>query len=300
MTRRVLVVHKATRDHGEFAMVRLRRSLGEDHPAVKRALEERRVHRAAVERAKAEFDAMDADFAYRVVGADLPEADLIVTLGGDGTLLWASHAAASGQPMIAINTSPTTSVGYFCAGEQAGALVADALDGKLAETQLARMRVALDGAVLTDRVLNDVLFSHACPAATTAFVLETSGGQQMLKSSGVWVATAAGSTAAIRSAGGAVLPWDSRHLQYAIREPYVGDGQGQGADQEQGVGSIVASLEPSETMSVVAQTQNTCIYLDGPHRQHHLTLGNRVTFSVSEDPLTLLGLSDRRGALHEV
>lgn len=286
--KRALVVHKATHDHGAEALSRLRRSLGDDHPAVQRALEERRVHRAAVEQAKIDFAQLPLEFVYRVVGADLPDADLIITLGGDGTLLWASHAAPSGLPMLAVNTSASTSVGYFCAGNQAAQLVAEALAGKLQETQLARMRVALDGAVLTDRVLNDVLFSHSCPAATTAFVLETADAYQLLKSSGVWVATAAGSTAAIRSAGGAVLPWHSRSLQYAIREPYLGE-------DELPQGSIVAMVEPSERMSVVAQTHSTCIYLDGPHRLHHLRLGSRVTFSASDDPLTILGLSERPG-----
>ncbi len=285
---RVLVVHKPTRDYGEHALVRLRQSLGDEHPAVLRALEERKVHRSAVEEAKAAFAKMDAEFVYRVVGADLPSADLIVTLGGDGTLLWASHAASSRLPMVAVNTSPTTSVGYFCAGENAVDLTEAAIAGKLPEMQLARMRVSLNDAVLTDRVLNDVLFSHSCPAATTEFVLDTSGTDRLIKSSGVWVATAAGSTAAIRSAGGEVLPWESRRLQYAVREPYIGD-------SEQAPGSMVASLEPGEAMSVVTQTHSTCIYLDGPHREHHLTLGNRVTFSVSKDALTLLGLSKRRG-----
>ena len=284
---RVLVVHKPTRDHGEHALVRLRQTLGDKHPAVLRALEERKVHRAAFEKARSAFEKMEPEFVYRVVGADLPSADLIVTLGGDGTLLWASHAASTRLPMVAINTSPSTSVGYFCAGENAAELVEQAISGNLPEMRLARMRVVLGEAVLTDRVLNDVLFSHTCPAATTEFVLETSGPPRLLKSSGVWIATAAGSTAAIRSAGGEVLPWESRRLQYAVREPYMGD-------DEQDPGAMVMSLEPGETMSVVTQTHNTCIYLDGPHRQHNLTLGNRVRFSVSKDPLALLGLLPRR------
>ena len=41
-----------------------------------------------------------------------------VTLGGDGTLLWASHLVGADTPIVAINTAPRDSVGYFCAGNK--------------------------------------------------------------------------------------------------------------------------------------------------------------------------------------
>ena len=51
---------------------------------------------------------------------DVVGADLIITIGGDGTFLRASHcvetAADGGSvPMLGINSAPRSSVGFFCA-----------------------------------------------------------------------------------------------------------------------------------------------------------------------------------------
>jgi len=42
------------------------------------------------------------------------------------------------------------------------------------------------------------------------------------RSSGVWIATAAGSTGGLRSAGGKVLPKEDKKFQYKPRELYYG------------------------------------------------------------------------------
>ena len=79
------------------------------------------------------------------------------------------------------------------------------------------MRVELNGESLHDRVLNEALFCHASPAATSRYILRVARADgaepdvladEEQKSSGLWVGPAAGSTAAQRSAGGSVLPLD--------------------------------------------------------------------------------------------
>jgi len=64
-------------------------------------------------------------------------------------------------------------------------------------TTLTRMRVERDGEVLHRRVLNDALFCHRSPAATTRYIISHEGREEHHKSSGVWVGPAAGSTAAV-------------------------------------------------------------------------------------------------------
>ena len=95
------------------------------------------------------------------------------------------------------------------------------------------MRVDLNERLLHNRVLNEALFCHASPAATSRYMLRLLKGaagtraeqvvdEEEQKSSGLWVGPAAGSTAAQRSAGGAVLPLTSQKIQFVVREPYVG------------------------------------------------------------------------------
>ena len=128
---------------------------------VKAALLEEHVEVTRIRRRREPFDASGFD--------------LVVTVGGDGTLLRASHSVGS-PPVLAVNSAPSYSVGFFC-GARRG-LVADALHaalrGKLARISLTRMQVELNGEVLSSRVLNDALFCHQSPAATSRYILEAS------------------------------------------------------------------------------------------------------------------------------
>ena len=162
-------------------------------------------------------------FRYRSDEGLVEDFDLVVTVGGDGTLLWASHRVPASVPVLAINSAPDHSVGYFCGGRkgQVREALARALAGEMRPTSLTRMKVTIDGRVVHRRVLNDALFCHRSPAATTRYIIRHRDVEESQKSSGIWIGPAAGSTAAQRSAGGRVLPPSSRRLQYVVREPYI-------------------------------------------------------------------------------
>ncbi len=100
------------------------------------------------------------------VSFDSSNADLVITIGGDGTLLGASHYVGPHVPVLGINSDPLTSVGHFCALTAPPA----ASFWKHFETELVtRMEVLVQGSRVSKRVLNEALFSHTCPAATSKF-----------------------------------------------------------------------------------------------------------------------------------
>jgi NAD+ kinase len=225
--RRVLVIYKKSM-YQVHVIERKNRRLAElvakRDRSVRRLLQAHREHLAGIELARKTLAQLGAQavFRYRREAGTAEAFDLVVTLGGDGTLLWASHIVGADVPMIAINTAPKDSVGHFCAATRSeipSALEA-ALNGSMRSGKLTRMKVTADGETVTSRVLNDVLFCHASPAATARYWLKANGTAETHKSSGVWAGPAAGSTAAQRSAGGRVLPPASKRLQYIVREPY--------------------------------------------------------------------------------
>lgn len=221
-------------------------------------------------------------FRYRSDETLVEGFDLIVTIGGDGTLLWASHRVPPGIPVLAINSAPDHSVGHFCGGRKGrvqSAIVA-ALEGRLRRTHLSRMQVELDGVVIHKRVLNDALFCHKSPAATTRYLIDVDGVSEEHKSSGLWVGPAAGSTAAQRSAGGRVLPPGSRKLQYIVREPYVPP-EGHYRFQR-------GLIKNGEALRVYSKVREGRIFIDGPHVVHEVTIGRELVFRRSPEPLTLL------------
>jgi NAD+ kinase len=224
-----------------------------------------------------------ASFRHRSEPGDTHEADLVVTLGGDGTLLWASRLVGNDVPIVAINTAPQDSVGFFCAGDRSGVeeTLACAVAGKLRAIELARMRVDVDDKLLTARVLNDVLFAHECPASTSRYVITAGKRSEQHKSSGLWVGPAAGSTAAQRSAGGRVLPLRSRALQFVAREPY---------DPRPGKYKLRQGLiRPGQVLRVESHMRAGRLYIDGPRDVRTIHMAACLTMRVSDQPLTLLG-----------
>jgi NAD+ kinase len=174
-------------------------------------------------------------------------------------------------------------VGYFCAADRkslADAL-AGALVGKLRETELSRMSVRMDGERLGPPVLNDVLFSHASPAATSRYALGLRGRREQHKSSGVWVATAAGSTAAVRSAGGRAQPIGSKRLQLVVREPYSTVGPRPTL--------LKAFVEPNEKLVIESHMRMGRLFIDGPRIVHPVPIGARIELRRSSESLLLLG-----------
>lgn len=133
---------------------------------------------------------------------DTNGAALVVAVGGDGTLLAASHNVGA-TPILGVNSAPRFSVGFFCAARRSNArrMLAEALDGTASKVKLARMAVSLNGRVRSRRVLNEALYCHASPAATSRYILSYRRLREEQKSSGFWVGPAAGSTGAVRSAG---------------------------------------------------------------------------------------------------
>ncbi|MFO0676038.1 MAG: NAD(+)/NADH kinase [Polyangiaceae bacterium] len=219
--------------------------------------------------------------------------DLVVTVGGDGTLLAASHQIGPDSAILGVNSSPGNSVGFFCAAKKGSVLptLRSALEGSLARATLTRMRVEMNGHVLHNRVLNEALICHACPAATSRYILTTRDPrgrtrEEEQKSSGLWIGPPAGSTAAQASAGGKVLPLLARTLQYVVREPYTPAG----VPLQLRVGRVDAGGE----IVVRSKMREAEIFLDGHHVLFSATLGDVIRLRTSDEPLTVLGLSARR------
>ena len=228
-------------------------------------------------------------FRYRSDEELVDGFDLVCSIGGDGTLLWVSHRVGPQVPVLAINSAPDFSVGYFC-GAQKGRVreaLEAAIDGRLKATRLARMQVARNDEVLHPRVLNDALFCHKSPAATTRYLIARDGVEEAHKSSGLWVGPAAGSTAGIRSAGGRILPPSSRRLQFVVREPY---------HSPLGRYRLRKGFIPSgDALVIDSQIREGRLYVDGPRVMHEIGIGDRLTFAESDQPLRLLAFPRANG-----
>lgn len=289
---RVLVIYKKS---SYQLMVRERRNphaqklLERNDRSVERLLAAHEDHVQTIQLTKGLLEQLGADstFRYRADEGSTESFDLVVTLGGDGTLLRASHLVAR-LPMLAINTAPKDSVGYFCAGtrDDLEEVLVAALAGDLPATSLTRMQIVLDGEVVSRRVLNDVLYSHECPAVTTRYLIRHGAVEEEHKSSGLWIGPAAGSTAAQRSAGGRVLPPTSEQLQYVVREPYMPNGTRYKLTK--------GLIDKGDALRITSKVHGGRLYVDGPHLRRQVALGSEIVLSRSPESLTVLGFRARR------
>lgn len=213
--------------------------------------------------------------------------DLVIVVGGDGTLLDLSHRILS-TPVLAINSDPSSSVGYFCAGaaDEFERLLDSTLAKKLDATLLSRFSVSINGESKTPPVLNEILICQLNPAAVSSYFLKIDGYEEGHKSSGIWVSTPAGSTAAIRSAGGMVMPLGSQNVQFVVREPYITNKRNY--RQLKGIRPFGSEIE------IVSKMQEGRIYVDGPHIVYPFQIGDRIRLTYDVPKLEVLGIEARR------
>lgn len=230
---RVLIVTKTTNYELHGPAVEARVQAGRVSPdALARLMKAHSEHYATLSRLK---DAMEkAKVDYDLVsreddGGRGIKYEAVLTVGGDGTLLSASHHIADGMPIYGVRSSES-SVGYLCcAGPDDPEALVKALLAKRARFVSVNRLVCVvkhadfagsSAETRTVPILNDFLYTNANPAATTRYRIHFRGETELHRSSGIWVATGVGSTAAILAAGGAPRPKDDVFFQFKIRELY--------------------------------------------------------------------------------
>jgi len=210
---------------------------------------------------------------------DLPEGTgLVVAVGGDGTVLHASHSVGS-TPLLGVNSFPGRSTGWLCGAgpDTMQAVLADVLEGRLRPLRLTRLATEVAGRALPFPALNDVLVAAPTPAATCTYRLTVPAGCQVQRSSGLWVSTAAGSTGALRSAGGRAQPLGSRRLQFRTREAF-----------SPAAGRLDGGfVRPGEHLALEWLGWEGRLWVDGTDAEQPLRLGDRIRLSGDGEPLRL-------------
>src|SRR5690606_325938 len=158
---------------------------------------------------------------YRARQVDYSAYSLVIAVGGDGTFIEAARRVTD-LPILGVNSDPERSVGVFCTAcrETFPDCLRQLMAGEMYTRGFNRMEFAINDKVSEYRVLNEILVAHQSPAAMSRYRLCGGDVEESQRSSGVWVCTAAGSTGAMRSAGGKRMPPGSVRLQYRPRELY--------------------------------------------------------------------------------
>lgn len=215
---------------------------------------------------------------------NLDDFHLVVSLGGDGTFINASHFIEK-TLLLGVNSSPENSVGHYCRfmvkGEKNELKLRSAIHafftGKkmvIPETRLLRLAVTASDQAAAFPVLNDVLFCEKDPAATSRYTLRLKGKNHHQKSSGMWITTPTGSSAAYTSAGGKAFK--QKELRFIVRELYSDDAK---------PALKKGSVKPGQTLKIISSMMHGILYLDGSHHKIPVALGDHIQIAVHPKPL---------------
>lgn len=208
--------------------------------------------------------------------------DLVIPVGGDGMVLGVSHVIRDKTPVLGVNSAPSFSVGYLSGCTALG--LDETLDafssGALVPLEVQRLELRVGDRVVGGPVLNDVLFCADNPAMMSRYLLMWSDGQEVQRSSGIWISTPAGSTAALASAGGPVLPLVARQFAFHVREPYAPPGSS--------VRFRSAVLSGDQKLGIECRTLDASVFVDGSHRRFPVAFGECVQVTLHTQPLRLV------------
>ena len=289
MTTRALVVVKRTAlsrlerapDAGSKRMLELMAEADDSVAGIRAAHLE---HIAGVERVRDTLRTLGVEFkeTHQLPRRPIKGYDLVIPVGGDGTALSASHAVRNGAVMLAVNSAPTFSVGYLtgATAETFQERLSAFLKGKLRPLAVQRLNVRIGRRTLPEPVLNDVLFCADNPALMTRYKLAWPDGEELQRSSGVWIATPAGSTGALASAGGPILPLTARQFAFYVREPYSPPGET--------LRLRSAVLVKENCLRIECRIHGASVFIDGSHRVHTVPFGETVAFTLDKRPLYLV------------
>lgn len=255
-----------------------------NHPLTRRFRKAHQAHTSALQQVITELQKLGIAFkaeSRRDIGS-LKSYNLIISVGGDGTFLRTAHHVKN-QKMLGINSAPFASVGALltCGIESFPKKIRALLGGQTKMRTLNRIEIRVNRKILPTLALNDILFSHSSPAGVTRYRIKIGKQIDEQRSSGIWIATAAGSTAAMRAAGGRKLPLSSKKIQYIIREPFYG---------KSGRAHLVVKglVNEKQKIEIINQTIDACLYVDGTQTVYPLKFGDKIVLQNSRCPLRVI------------
>ncbi len=234
----------------------------------------------------------ESNIAYRHISReeiddnfDFTPYELVITLGGDGTLLTVSHFLRTPQSKILGIKSSSYSKGFLCTvvESELADLVSAIRKNLIPFVPVNRLVAEITSEVTSDQtqysaskitvpVLNEFLFAHSSPAGTSRYQLAINGqGYEEQKSSGIWIAAPAGSTAAILSAGGEKMSLTDKDYQYWVRELCSPDPDL--ARYKNGRVDL-----SSNAISIKSLCEEAILAADGHHGFYPINFGDTITF----------------------
>lgn len=221
----------------------------------------------------------EAEIKRRVSGVDA-----VIVVGGDGTLLRASHFVEN-TPVLHVSSSVNKNEAFFAraTGNEFERKIRLLMKGVYKIIPLMRLEATLNRGKLPFKALNEIYVGSKEPYHVARYKLVIGGRMEEQKSSGIIISTPAGSYAWAKSAGGRTLPLTAKKILYVVREPYIG--RLTKPRMLQGV------LGPNGKIAVVSniwEKRRGLVVIDSYKKEFEFNKGDRLVVKAAKQPLNLI------------
>lgn len=219
---------------------------------------------------------IDHELAERGKICEIPSKyDLIITVGGDGTVLYGSHFAKN-LPLLGLNSDPKSSIGRFCLAREQNveSILTKINSGEIEPTLLPLIEGFSAGKTFYPLAINDILVTSQSPAESLKYYIKIGDNLEKQLSSGLWASTAAGSTGGIGSAGGKVQDIKRDEIQYLVREPLL--------SQKSNYKLLHGHIKRDQSIEIIPIGNNCIAFIDGPRDHRHIPFGETLTIRHSD------------------
>jgi NAD+ kinase len=229
-----------------------------------------------------------SDWDDRTVGEQIPGTDLLICMGGDGTVLRAARTVIPHPvPILGVNMGR---LGFLAEVLPADLIdrLADALEGRCRTEERTMLQAQVPSWGATHHALNDVVVGRAS-IGRPLYVEVTVDGMRLAvhRCDAVIVATATGSTAYSLSAGGPILHPESPELLVTPVAPHLGSARPLVLPPEANI-ELTVTADKEAVVSVDGQVDRTLASGDSVAVCRSAHVARFIRFSKPEDYYGLL------------
>jgi len=234
---------------------------------------------------KIDYKATKRDFLEKNL---FKNKDLVITVGGDGTFLRVAHYIRDNTPMLGINCDVRFNEGFFMRANREN--FEDKFKRLLKDNyyvqRLARLEAVLNNKKIPELALNEFFIGNQKPYHISVYRIYIGDIEETQKSSGVIVATAAGSHGWIKSAAGFYLPIESDKYQYLVREPF----QGRLTAKYTLIKGLLAN---NQQITLTSEMKNGIVIVDSNSKEYSFTTKSVLTIRTTKRHIHLVNFMNK-------
>ena len=213
---------------------------------------------------------------------DFKDKDLIITIGGDGTFLSASHFIKN-QLILGVNSNYKKSEGALLSItlNQLKTKLKKILNNKYKIKQYTREQISIfkkNHCTTTELALNEAFIGNINPHHPSNYQIKFKSKTENQKSSGIVIATGTGSTAWYKAIGGRKFRKTEKQLKFIIRE--LLNGRIHNSKIKSG------KIKPNQKLEIISKMNHGLLAIDSI-RTYHLSKQNKIQITIGK-PLKVI------------